>query len=89
MPGYFSFITDIAFAANGDTYISYSINKNQEAIQWLSPTGQERGRLNGLTGRLALDEKGRTLWVSFGASLAAVSMDSLTLQGFWQGQYSG
>ena len=85
VPGYFSFITDIAFAANGDTYISYSINKNQEAIQWLSPTGQERGRLNGLTGRLALDEKGRTLWVSFGASLAAVSMDSLTLQGFWQG----
>ncbi len=85
VPGYFSFITDIAFAANGDAYISYSMSKNQEAIQWLSPTGQERGRLAGLTGLLALDEKERRLWVSFGASLAAVSMDSLTLQGFWQG----
>ncbi len=84
-PGYFSFITDIAFAANGDAYLSYSTAKNQEAIQWLSPTGQERGRLSGLTGRLALDDKGQTLWASFGASLAAVKTDSFALQGFWQG----
>ena len=85
VPGYFSFITDIVFAANGDAYLSYSIAKNQEALQWLSPTGQERGRLGGLTGRLALDDKGQTLWASFGASLAGVKTDAFTPHGFWQG----
>ena len=82
VPGFFSFITDLVFAANGDTYVSYSIAKNQEAIQWLGPTGQERGRLGGLTGRLALDAKGETLWASFGASLAAVQTNPFMLQGF-------
>jgi photosystem II stability/assembly factor-like uncharacterized protein len=85
VPGHFSFITDIAFAANGDAYLSYSMAKNQEAIQWLSPNGQERGRLSGLTGRLALDDKGQTLWASVGASLAAVQTSPFTLQGFKQG----
>ncbi len=84
-PGYFSFITDIVFAANGDAYLSYSIAKNQEALQWLNPTGQERGRLGGLTGRLALDDKGQTLWASFDASLAALKTDAFGMQGFWQG----
>ena len=82
VPGFFSFVTDLVFATNGDTYVSYSIARNQEAIQWLGPSGQERGRLAGLSGRLALDEKGSTLWASFGASLAAVQTGPFMLQGF-------
>ncbi|MCZ7572663.1 MAG: hypothetical protein M5U01_29250 [Ardenticatenaceae bacterium] len=85
VPGTFSFLYDIAFdPISGNLYASYSNAKNLEALQLLSPTGQEVKRLGGRFGHLAFDATTNLLYVAQAGALARVRGDTLSLLDLYQ-----
>ena len=86
VPGYASFVTDMVFdPITGDLYASYSPAKNLEKIQRLGSDGHELARLDGRSGRLALDPQGKVLYAVQDGVIAAVDPGSLALQDVWRG----
>lgn len=85
VPGTFSFLHDVAFdSISGNLYASYSNAKNLEALQLLSPTGQEVKRLGGRFGHLAFDPTTNLLYVAQAGALARVRGDTLSLLDLYQ-----
>lgn len=79
VPSLYNFVHDVVFdPRDGTAYVSYA-GKGSEAIQRLSATGEETGRLMGRTGLLVLD--GDSLRVQAGGTLARVDAASLELRG--------
>lgn len=81
VPSLYNFVQSVIFdPTDGTTFVSYG-GKGSEAIQRLSATGQETGRLLGRTGLLALDDSTGSLLVDYAGALARVDAASLTLRG--------
>jgi DNA-binding beta-propeller fold protein YncE len=79
VPGFFSFVSDLAFDATGNLYASYSPANNLEALQRLDSAGREAGRLGGRTGALALDSGSGTLYAGAAGALARVDAATVEL----------
>lgn len=81
VPPLYNFVHDVVFdPRDGTTYVSYA-GKGSEAIQRLSATGEETGRLLGRTGLLVLDSASSSLRAHVSGTLARVDATSLELRG--------
>ncbi len=80
-----SFVMDVTNDVNGAWYVSYSPARGQEAIQVLSPSGQELRRLDGRTGEMVLDEAQDQLYLFLGGTVTVLDAGALTPLDFYEG----
>ncbi len=80
-----SFVMSVMNDMDGAWYVSYSPARGQEAIQVLSPSGQEVHRLDGRTGEMVLDEAQDRLYLFLGGTVTVLDAGALTPLGFYEG----
>lgn len=80
-----SFVMNVASDVAGAWYVSYSPARGQEAIQVLSPSGQEQRRLNGRTGAMVLDEGQGRLHLFLGGTVTELDAGTLTPLHIYEG----
>ena len=72
-----SFVMDVTADRKGNWYVAYSPTRNEEAVQVLSPDGQELRRLDHRTGYLALDDAKDDLYLFFQDRVTHLAASSL------------
>ncbi len=80
-----SFVLDVLTDHSGNWHVAYSPARNQEAIQVLSPSGEELRRLNGRTGNMVLDEANGRLYLLLEGTVTILDASSLTPKDFYIG----